>query len=283
MIIHGIRSVIRAIEKNSSLFEEKNFDQRADAIDFLEFQMIGLRPGDLKDRAEKLKTRLEETDRQLFEKLRESIRAGKYKGSDFRNMVSEYAGINTNDEPGYNNPDIFINGIFHFQPMPEQTKALEPEMVFYQKTPARVIFELAEKVHFTEHDVFFDIGSGLGQAVILVNLLTGVKTIGTEFEPAFCEYARACAAELNLTDVTFVNTDARNADYSGGTIFFMYTPFTGDMLNKVLVLLKKEALHREIKIITYGPCTLQVAEQSWLRRIGPKDTGIYKPVIFYSF
>ena len=166
--------------------------------------------------------------------------------------------------------------------MPEQTRDLEPEMVYYQKTPARVVFELVEKSHFSGNDVFFDLGSGLGQAAILVNLLAGVTVKGIEFEPAFCDYARECAAELNLSDVTFINADARKADYSEGTVFFMYTPFSGEILHDVLNRLRKEALLRKIRIITYGPCTEQVALQSWLHPEGPKDDNINKLGIFTS-
>jgi len=166
--------------------------------------------------------------------------------------------------------------------MPGQTKDLEPEMVYYQKTPARIIFNLAEKSHFMKEDVFFDLGSGLGQVAILVNLLTGIKVKGIEFEPAFCDYARNCATELNLPNVAFINSDAREADYSRGTIFFMFTPFKGEILQKVLEILRKESLLRKIKIITYGPCTAQVALQSWLKLAAQQDDNIYKPGIFTS-
>jgi len=126
------------------------------------------------------------------------------------------------------------------------------------------------------------LGSGLGQVAIVVNLLTGAKTIGVEFEPAFCDYAKDCADAFNLSGVTFINVDARKADYSEGTIFFMYTPFRGEMLQEVLAILKKESLSRKIKIITYGPCTADVALQSWLDIAGPWDGNIYKLAVFNS-
>ena len=172
--------------------------------------------------------------------------------------------------------------------MPEPAKELEPEMVFFQKTPARVIFELVELSHFTKDDVFFDIGAGLGQVALLVNLLAGVAVKGIEFEPAFCDFARGCAAGLNLSNVTFINVDARKADYSEGTIFFMFTPFTGEILQDVLAILRKESLVRRIRIITYGPCTAQVALQSWLhcaspgRAIGPDNNEMYQLGFFRS-
>ena len=290
---------IKAIEKNAALYEEKSFDKRIEAIDFIEFHVIDqieglLRKADqpdeligLKYRAEKIKSELEEIDINLFQKLQANIRSGGYTGKGFKNLINEYVDFNLDhnehqEEIGYDNLDIFINGLSPFQTMPEQTKDLEPEMVYYQKTPARIVFELVEKVHFTKEDVFFDLGSGLGQVAILVNLLAGVTAKGIEFEPTFCDYAKACAAELNLSKVSFINIDARKADYSGGTVFFMFTPFKGEILQDVLAVLRKESLLRKIKIITYGPCTAQVALQSWLDFAAPKDDNIYKLGVFTS-
>ncbi|MGF7042109.1 class I SAM-dependent methyltransferase [Mucilaginibacter lappiensis] len=297
--IFEMQSHIEAIEKNAAFYEEKNFDKRIEIIDLIEFQIIDqieelLRKTDqpdeltlLKYRAEKIKSELEEIDINLFQRLQAKIKTEGYTGKGFKNLINEYVDFNWDpnnyqEEIGYDNLDIFINGLSPFQTMPEQTKDLEPEMVYYQKTPARIVFELVEKVHFTKEDVFFDLGSGLGQVAILVNLLAGVTAKGIEFEPTFCDYAKACAAELNLSNVSFINVDARKADYSEGTVFFMFTPFKGEILQEVLAVLKKESLLRKIKIITYGPCTAQVALQSWLDFAAPKDDNIYKLGVFTS-
>ena len=155
-------------------------------------------------------------------------------------------------------------------------------MLFYQKTPARYsCYELVEKVHFQKGDVFMDLGAGSGQVSILVNLLAGISGRGIEFEPAFCAYSRNCARELNLSQVDFVNADAREADYSEETVFFMFTPFKGRILGTVLALLRKESLRRKIKIITYGPCTIQVAQESWLRLVIP-DLSICINYVFLT-
>jgi SAM-dependent methyltransferase len=298
--IFELQSYIEATEKNAALHEEKNFDKRIEVIDFIGFQVIDqieehlqktAQPGKLillKYRAEKLKSELEEIDINLFQRLQANIRTAGYTGKEFKNLVNEYFDFNADDkehleEPGYDNLDIFINGLFSFQAMPHQTKDLEPGMVYYQKTPARIVFELVEQSHFTKEDVFFDVGAGLGQVAILVNLLAGITVKAVEFEPAFCGYAGHCARELNLSNVTFINVDARKADYSEGTVFFMYTPFKGEMLQEVLEILRKESLLRKIKIITYGPCTAQVALQSWLNFEVPKDATIYKLGFFSSF
>ncbi len=269
-VIFEIQSYIEEMENDLSLYEEKNFDDRIDAIDFIGFPIIGqieellaktAQPDKLlllKHRAQKIKSELEGIDNSLFQKLQENIRKGGYTGKEFRKLVKKYVDFNLDDnghqqEPGYDNLDIFINGLLSpLQSMPEQTKDLEPEMVFYQKTPARIVFELIEKCNLTKDDVFYDIGSGLGQVTLLVNLLTGTKAKGVEFEPAFCDYSRDCATKLNLSNITFINADARQADYSDGTIFFMYTPFNGGILQEVLEILRKESLLKKLGSLPMG-------------------------------
>jgi len=298
--ISEIQSYIGEIEKTSALFEEKNFDQRIEVIDFISFHIIDqieellgktAHPNELillKYRAEKVKSELEEIDIRLFQRLQANIRTGGYSGKEFKKLINEYVDFNVDDnqqqeEPGYDNLDIFINGLTLFQTVPEPTKNLEPEMVYYQKTPARIVFELAERSHFTKEDVFVDLGSGLGQVTILINLLAGITARGIEFEPAFCDYAGDCAANLSLSNVTFINADARKADYSEGTVFFMFTPFRGEILQEVLEMLRKESLRRKIKIITYGPCTPLVALQNWLNFATPGGNDLYRLGFFSSF
>lgn len=294
-----IQSYIAATEKDVSLYEEENFEQRVEVIDFIGFQVIDqidsllqtTAQADqlalLRRRAEKIKEELEEIDTRLFKKLQATLRVAGCSGKGFKDLIKEYIDFNLGDnghqeETGYDNLDLFINGLSPFRTMPEQTRELEPEMVYYQKTPARIVFELVEKSGFTKDDVFFDLGAGLGQVAILVNLLAGIPAKGVEFEPAFCDYARGCAAVLNLPNVTFINVDARKADYSEGTIFFMFTPFMGEILQEVLEILRRESLQRKIKIITYGPCTAHVALQSWLDTTTPKDGNMYKLAVFWS-
>lgn len=277
MIFPEINSNIQTIIDNISVYGEKNFDARTNAIDFLEFHILDqidtLRKDeldqnkltDLQHQAEKVKSQLEEIDNKLFQRLQREIKQKKH-SKGFEELIKSYVNFEDNghEEEGYDNLDIFVNRLLFFRDMPEQRKLPEPEMVFYQKTPARIIFELVKKAGFTKDDVFFDIGSGLGQVAMLVNLLTGTRTVGVEFDPAFCKYSEECAVTLGLSDVTFINVDARETDYSEGTVFFMYTPFRGKMLRDVLDLLRKETLKRRIHIITYGPCVSEVAGQDWL-------------------
>jgi len=138
-------------------------------------------------------------------------------------------------------------------------------MIAYYPTPARVIFALIAHAHLRAHDVFYDLGAGLGRVALMVGLLTAAQARGIEYEPAYCAYAQQRAHSLNLPQVTFLNVDSRQADYMDGTVFFLYTPFTGSLLQAVLARLHTEVQTRPITIATYGACTRDVAQQPWLQ------------------
>ena len=277
-IIPELQSSIQIISEDTALREETNFTNRTEAIDFLDFYIIDRIEGllqqagpsenlySLQQQAKQIKSGLEQINKSLFAHLRKKIRAGAFTTSSFKEMIDQYL-PNDNGHGGtigYDQLDIFLNELLSDQPVPEARLNRMPGMVFYQKTPARIIFEMAERAAFTPNDIFFDLGSGLGQVVILVHLLTGVTARGVEYEPAYSRYAETCSSLLNLSHVQFENLDARKGDYSQGTVFFMYTPFEGCMLQEMLAILRKEAAIRVIKIFTYGPCTFHVAQQDWL-------------------
>jgi hypothetical protein len=282
-IVREIRSDIEAIESNTELYEETNFGARVKALDRLEFDVAerieellltncGLESlAGLKQYAEMVRGRLERVDEGLFQTLRQRIASGDYTSSWLRQQLVTYAGGDWSDESepneGYDSLDALVHGLLLAEPAPEEVRQREPEMVPYQPTPARIVLEMVDKTDFRPDDVFYDIGSGLGQVAVLVHLLSGARTRGLEVEPAYCHYARRCARGLNLSHVEFINVDAREADYSDGTIFFLYTPFEGGMLDQVLGKLRDESRKRSIRLYTYGPCTLLVSQQAWLERV----------------
>jgi SAM-dependent methyltransferase len=163
--------------------------------------------------------------------------------------------------------DVFVNGIMGIGQTPEETIILQSGMIGYIPTPACAIFALLEHARLDANDIFYDLGSGLGRVALLVGLLTPAQARGIEIEPAFCAYAQQCAQTLRLPRVSFINGDVREADYADGTLFFMYTPFTGRMLQEVLAQLQQVSHRGVIRIAAYGPCTPHVAAQSWLQPI----------------
>lgn len=276
-----ILSVIEKIRNDQTLLHEINFNARLEAIDYLEFHVIdrlhafmeGTDTPDqmniLKEYAQKVKGQLEEINNKIFLLFREKIQGG-YKGKVLMDLIDDYFDNNVSafihqNITGYDNLDLFFNGILTNQDPPVEKIQREAEMIYYQKTPVRIILALIEKAEFKPQDVFFDLGSGLGQVTILVNLLSSVMSKGVEFDGAFCNYASGCAADLHLNDVEFIHSDARYTDYSSGSVFFMYTPFEGKILADTLHNLHGEAIKRRIKIFTFGPCIREVAKKNWLR------------------
>ncbi|HEV2482923.1 MAG TPA: hypothetical protein VGS79_24830 [Puia sp.] len=275
-----------AIVRDAALFDERNFEGRLEAIELLELavlqataevagpgspaagadwgrdsQAAAANRGLTRGRVERLIAALEAVDERFFARLRAEIAAGRHRGRDFEELLLQHCVVE--DGPGYDMLDVFVNRLCSFLPMPVPTRVLEAEMVDFHKTPARVVLQLARRV--VAEDVFVDLGAGLGQVAMLVHLLTGARTRGVEIEPVFCGYARQCAAELRLADVAFCEGDARFADYSQGTVFFMYTPFRGELLETVFGLLRREALSRSFMLVTFGPCSAYAARQDWLR------------------
>lgn len=95
--------------------------------------------------------------------------------------------------------------------------------------------------------------TGLGHVYLLASLLTRAESIGIEVEAAYVASAQACSRGC--------------ADLSRGTVFYLYTPFTGSILER----LRRESLQHPIRICTLGPCTDAVARTPWLQATATPD------------
>ena len=288
---------MEARENHPALYVEANFRDRGEALDFLEFAVdriegLLLRDGksetltSLQCYAETVRTRLERVDEALFRRLRQEIASGNYTSAKLAQRITEYAGPaargGSQAEEEYDTLDALVNGFLLTEDAPEGFSQRDPEMIFYQPTPARIVLEMVERMDFRPDDLFYDIGSGLGQVAILVHFLTGIRTKGVEIEPAYWGYARRCAKRLNLSPVQFISGDARAADYADGSVFFLYTPFVGEMLDQVLERLRQLSTQRRIRLCTYGPCTLQVARQRWVEPLDQNSAQVNRLAIFSS-
>jgi len=275
----GLIYLLDELKRDDSLSDPDRFQERSKALDRLDgYDLDSQRPevdlgengGALHVRATALRTELEAINSRLYEGIRDAIRRG-----DGRDALLRWAPASKNnavlrrhesihDGDTYDDLDDLVSGILQFAPPDSATIELSPEMVAYQPTPARHILELIRHSEIADHDVFFDLGSGLGHVPLLVAICTKSGVVGIDIELAYVECARRCARQLNLANATFVTQDARDADLSEGTIFYLYTPFRGAILRAVLDRLRGEANKREIRVCTFGPCTPIVAAESWL-------------------
>lgn len=240
----------------------------------------------LQRQAAGLQQRLEAVNATLFQWVRAKIRMGCYTSQSLRQEFNHYTAYTPArpGEPHFGQEalDTLVQGVLECEPLPQPSQARSAEMIHFERTPVSVILEMTDRIPFAPQHQFYDLGSGLGQVVILVNLLTGVGTKGVEVEPAYHAYARRCVGELALSRVELINADAQRVDLRDGDIFFMFTPFTGGILQSVLTKLREVARWRPITLCTYGPCTPMVAQEPWLHPLDDHFTHEFKLAIFQS-
>jgi Histone methylation protein DOT1 len=279
-IENALVSLLAELEQDRSLDEPRHLRRRIEALDELDAYLSGGQPTKtaLHRRARAICAGLECVNSKLYEAIRQDIQRGKGAGRLLEWMPDGLAegfhgngAANLTNRRGYDYLDELISGVLQFEEPSAETIQLESEMVSYQPTPARHIFDLIGRTALTDRDSLIDLGSGLGHVTLTVSICTRARCTGIELESSYVDCARKSARFLNLNNVKFIQGDAREADLSGGTVFYLYTPFTGAILRGVLNVLWQEALKREIRICTFGPCTQIVAEQQWLSVIGPLE------------
>jgi hypothetical protein len=274
--MNALECLVAQLENEPSLLEPNQLRQRIEALDRLDASFPDIHQpvfgaksnmARLYHRAKAIYGRLEAVNCDLYQSIRYEIQRGArpdallqcvHSATGIAGVVGLAHGI------GYDYLDELIIGVLQFEEPNAGHVQRGPEMVFYQPTPARHIFSLIGITALTSTDVLVDLGSGMGHVPLLVAICTRASSIGIELEGAYVACARRSAQKLNLNKVTFVRQDARAADLSSGTVFYLYTPFTGSILRVVLSLLRREAANRQIRICTFGPCTTVVAGERWL-------------------
>jgi histone methylation protein DOT1 len=277
----ALKRLVEQLENEPSLVEPNRLRQRLEALDRLDayfpyaaqapFVADSIEP-ELYRQAEAIRAKLEAANCKLYESIRREIQLESRPDTMLR-WVYPLLDVGGSDSGmGYDYLDELITGIFQFEEPDARNISWDSEKVFYQPTPARHIFSLIETIALTAADVFVDLGSGLGHVSLLVAICSRARSIGIESEATYTDCARKCADRLNLNNkVTFIHEDARVADLSIGTVFYLYTPFTGSLLSAVLSRLKGEAINRRIRVSAYGPCTAVIAKEPWLHAATTPD------------
>jgi Histone methylation protein DOT1 len=279
----ALERLVVQLDNEPSLLEPNQLRQRLEALDRLDahfpyipeaaFVSQPINP-ELYRRARAICARLEAANRELYEAIRHEIQRGSRPDvllRQFHPWVHRSPEIEEERGPAsgmgydyYDYLDELISGVLQLQEPDAEDIPRVSEQVFYQPTPARHIFDLINLTALAATDLLVDLGSGLGHVPMLVSICTPARSLGIELEQAYVARARQCAQSLNLNRVAFLQQDAREADLSTGTVFYLYTPFTGSILSTVVNRLRREAATRRIRICSYGPCTSVIAEEPWL-------------------
>jgi len=155
-------------------------------------------------------------------------------------------------------------------PEPPPDSALPRGCVPYLPAAIDDILVALSEAPVTAADEFVDIGSGLGRVVLLAHLLTRAKAHGIEIQRDLVRCARTATAELGLSRVTFERGDASEAQLEG-SVFFLYSPLTGEALRRVLFALRHRAGERRIVVCAVG---LRLDQEAWLERRASSSAAV---------
>jgi predicted RNA methylase len=267
----ALQWLVDACEADASLRESDRWRQRIDVLDRLEDALGEEGDAVLQQRARALCDELDVINHRIYQEIRQEIQQTHTTRALMKWVPSplfdDGADRHVSGER-YDELDALLDGVLQLQEPVSDIAALDPEMVFYQPTPARHIFDMLGRVQLEESDVLVDLGSGMGHVPLLAAICTRARGVGVELESAYVTRAQQCASALNLAHVRFVAQDVRSADLSEGTVFYLYTPFTGAIWRSVMDRLAQEAAKRALRICTLGPCTTLMAGEPWLKATG---------------
>jgi hypothetical protein len=146
--------------------------------------------------------------------------------------------------------DRWVDRVLGLDDLPEDGLDLPPGCTPYLPCSVNVLLRVVIQARVSPMDVFVDVGSGLGRAMIFVHLVTGAAAIGVEVQRDLAHAAKDLAARSQLPRVSTVEGDA--AGLAGliaiGSVFFFYCPFSGDRLKTVLNDLEDIARTRMLRL-----------------------------------
>lgn len=174
--------------------------------------------------------------------------------------------------------DEWLNQVFGLEGLPHDDPELPRGCVPYLPSSVDTLLRVIDGAQVGPDDVFVDVGSGLGRAMVLTHFLTGAGAIGIEIQPALVRSARELAARLNAERVSVVEGDAAKlAGHStAGSVFFLYCPFSGERLDRVMDSLGLIAQTREIRVCSVD---LPLPSRSWLTPVLLSgDLAIYRSI-----
>jgi SAM-dependent methyltransferase len=172
--------------------------------------------------------------------------------------------------------DGWLNQVFGLEGLPHDGPELPRGCVPYLPSSVDTLLRVIEGAEVRSDDVFVDVGSGLGRAMALTHFLTGASAIGVEIQPALVRSSRELASRLNAERVSVVEGDAAKLTryITIGSVFFLYCPFSGDRLDRVMDELGLIARTREIRVCSVD---LPLPSRSWLTPVSlSSDLAIYR-------
>jgi SAM-dependent methyltransferase len=178
--------------------------------------------------------------------------------------------------------DAWVDRVLGLEGLPEDGPELPNGCVPYLPCSVDALIQVVDHVPVRTSDVFVDVGSGVGRAGALVHLLTGASVIGIEIQSQLVRSGRDLASRLSGSGISYLEGDATHVakHITIGTVFFLYCPFSGDRLGRLLADLESIAQTRQIRICSVD---LPLPPYPWLalehRLSNAQDVAIYRSTL----
>jgi len=115
---------------------------------------------------------------------------------------------------------------------------------------------------------FVDVGAGMGRVVLLAARRPFRAVIGVEISPALVEIARENLATAHdphrvAPDVKMIYADAAGFEFPrGDLVIFMYNPFRGPVLDRVLANVRTTPEERNVVLLYHTPVERETIDAS---------------------
>lgn len=166
--------------------------------------------------------------------------------------------------------------------VPRRRTATQHEDFYdYQAIDYLLLYKYMRSVRLRPSDVVFDIGCGMGRVICAMARRPVRRCVGIEFDVELADIAARNARTLRgrRAEIVIHTMDACEADYSEGTVFWLYNPFGAETMKTVLhrIEMSWRMSPRPIMVIYAAPKQVHVLEQAqWLRRSGTSHSPLHR-------
>lgn len=124
-----------------------------------------------------------------------------------------------------------------------------PEKAGYW-TPYSAFRAVLRRLQLGPNDIFCDLGAGYGTlAVYGATVVPEAQFRGYELMPHRVEAANRAISRLELPNAQMIQADAKDADFSDGTVFYLFLPFSTFTDRAVFTKLGEIAETKPIRVI----------------------------------
>ena len=203
--------------------------------------------------------------------MRAVIRNGRSDPASFRASIQAISSVDR---------DAWLDRVLELGALPEDGPSLPPGCVPYLPCAVDVLLRMVERAPIGPTDVIVDIGAGVGRAGVFFRLATGASVIGIEIQPQLVLAFRSLTARMQLSRISVIEGDAADfvSQMTAGTIFFLYCPFSGERLAKVVAALEPIARTKTIRVCAVD---LPLPSCDWLVQEPPlsPDLAVYRSTL----